>query len=304
MYPTLSSRFILAPLANINDIAFRRLCKERGAAMVCIGLISAEALIRGNDATFDMIQTCEEERPVAIQLFGQDPDVLAKAVPLLEPYADVIDFNMGCPDKHVMQQGCGSTLLLEEQKVVRLLTAMRGATKKPLTAKIRIGIDYPLHDEILSLVVAMESTGIDALAIHARTASQGYSGHAYWQIMKEIKEKVRIPVIGSGDVRNMLDARRMIEETGVDYVMIGRAAMGNPNIFAGKDVEQLTLDDIKTTYSEYLRYAEQYGIEKFAYLRMKGQLFFKGFEGAGEMRAAIGKTASLTELLKLLSRSN
>ena len=231
----------LAPLAGITDKSFRRLCRECGAALVYTEMVSAKALRYGDRKTEKLLETCEEEGDVAFQVFGSDPEVMANAAAILDSRENVLlDVNMGCPVPKVVKNGDGSALMRDPDLAGRIIEAMRAKTKKPVTAKIRSGWD---GDNVNAVEVArtLEAAGAAMICVHARTRDQFYSGKADWDVIARVKAAVSIPVIGNGDVRSREDAERMREQTGCDYVMIGRAALGNPWIFgepSGQDRDE------------------------------------------------------------------
>ncbi len=295
----LKEGLLLAPLAGINDIAFRRICVEHGASLVYTGMVNANALVRGNKATKKLAQTCDEERPVGIQMFGSNPETLAKAAKLVQDQADVIDINMGCPDKNVIKQGAGSALLKRPKRIGEIVNSVKKAIGVPLTVKIRSGVEVSSIEDTIKIAKIIEENGADALILHPRTAMQGGSGVADWNVIKEVKEYLSIPVIGNGGIKNISDAKSMMKETGCDGVMIGTAAMGNPFIFE-KTEKKKTYEEIKETFYRYLEYAKHYEIENIFYLRMQAQLFFKGFHSAALFRKDMGYVDSIEELKKLI----
>ncbi|MCK4729916.1 MAG: tRNA-dihydrouridine synthase family protein [Candidatus Aenigmarchaeota archaeon] len=295
----LKDGLILAPLAGINDIAFRRICAEHGASLVYTGMVNANALVRGNKATKKLAQTCDEERPVGIQIFGSNPETLVKAAKLVQDQVDIIDINMGCPDKNVIKQGAGSALLRRPKKIGELVSSVKKAIHVPLTVKIRSGIEKFSIEDTLKIAKIIETNGADALILHSRTAKQGGSGIVDWNIIKAVKEHLSIPVIGNGGVKTLSDAKLMMKDTGCDGVMIGTAAMGNPFIFE-KTNEKRTYEEIKETFYRYLEYAKHYEIENIFYLRMQAQLFFKGFRSAASLRKELGYVDSIDGLKKLI----
>jgi tRNA-dihydrouridine synthase B len=222
---------VLAPMAGITDLPFRMICRELGAGLVFSEMMSVEALIRDHKRTFSMLHTSPAERPVVFQIFGSKPKSLAEAARLVsERDVDFIDINMGCPVPKVLKSGAGSALLRDIGLAREIMSAVVGASNVPVTVKIRLGWDAK-NIVAVDLAQTAESVGIAAVTVHGRTKAQGFSGHADWGMIKVVKGSVGIPVIGNGDVRSALDAKRMMDETGCDGVMIGRSIQGNPWIF-------------------------------------------------------------------------
>lgn len=227
----LANPFIAAPLAGITDAPTRRIAKSMGASLVYSEMISGKGLIYQNKNTESLLKIYDDEKPVAFQLFGAEPEVIYKAAGLLQKYEnEILDINMGCPVPKVVKNGEGSALLKKPDLIYEIVRAMVEGANKPVTAKIRIGWD---DDSINCVAVAkvIESAGASAVAVHGRTRMQYYSGEANWDAIKEVKESVNIPVIGNGDIFCGEDAMRMLEKTGCDMVMIARGMLGNPWIF-------------------------------------------------------------------------
>ena len=229
------SPFMLAPLAGVSDSPFRRLAREQGAAAVYTEMVSADGLARGNQATIDYCAFEPEERPIGIQLFGSDPGIMAEATRILcdlpaERRPDLIDVNMGCPVRKVVNRCAGAALLTNVPLVRELIRRMSEASTVPVTAKIRLGWDGRSQN-VVEVARALEDGGARAIAIHARTRAEKFEGAAHWEMIGEAKRAVGIPVIGNGDVRSAEDAVRMLETTGCDAVMVGRAAFGDPWVF-------------------------------------------------------------------------
>lgn len=228
---TLDNNVILAPMAGVTDLPFRLLCREMGAGMVCMEMVSAKAIYYNNRNTEELLTVHPEEHPVSLQLFGSEPEIVAQMAARIEerPFS-VLDFNMGCPVPKVVNNGEGSALMKAPGLVEKLLTALVKAVRKPVTVKIRKGYDDNSVNAVEIARIA-ESCGVAGIAVHGRTRAQYYSGKADWDIIRRVKEAVRIPVIGNGDVDSPEAAKAMLETTGCDGVMIGRAAQGNPWIF-------------------------------------------------------------------------
>ena len=228
---TLDNNVILAPMAGVTDLPFRLLCREQGAGLVCMEMVSAKAIFYNNRNTEELLTIHPKEHPASLQLFGSDPQIVADMARRIEdkPFA-ILDFNMGCPVPKVVNNGEGSALMRDPVLVERLLSGLVKAVKKPVTIKIRKGFDEE-HCNAAEIARIAESCGVAAVAVHGRTRVQYYSGKADWDCILKVKEAVKIPVIGNGDVDSPQAAKRLLEETGCDGIMIGRAAQGNPWIF-------------------------------------------------------------------------
>ena len=224
----LENNVILAPMAGVTDMPYRILCREQGAGLVCMEMVSAKAILYKNKNTQELLKVDERERPVSLQLFGSDPDIVADIAASLEdgPY-DIFDINMGCPVPKIVKNGEGSALMRNPKLVEEILTKLVKAVKKPVTVKFRKGFDDTCINAVEIAKIA-ESAGVAAVAVHGRTREQYYSGKADWNIIREVKKAVKIPVIGNGDVFTPQDAKRLVEETGCDGIMVARGAKGNP----------------------------------------------------------------------------
>jgi nifR3 family TIM-barrel protein len=292
-------------MAGITDIAFRSLCKRYGAALTITEMVSAEAVIRQNKKTFALFQRDKSEKPFCIQLFGNDPDQIAKAAKLVEPYCGIIDINFGCPVEKIVKQGAGSALLLQPEKVREIMERTNEKIKVPITAKIRSGI----RGKAVAVKIAKicEESGASAICVHPRTREQGYSGKADWKIIKNVKDAVSIPVIGNGDIKKPEDAKRMLQQTGCDYVMIGRAARGNPFIFKQINdfLDRGTYDELSDKeklkiFLEYVNLAHQHKLS-FVDIKMQAAYFTKGLPDSNVLRNRLMKTRSIQEIKSLLS---
>lgn len=228
---TLENNLILAPMAGVTDLPFRLLCKEQGAGLLCTEMVSAKAIYFKNKNTRSLMQILPEERPVSPQLFGSEPDLMGLIARQIEeePF-DILDINMGCPVPKVVNNGEGSALMKNPKLVGEIVRKVSCSIKKPLTVKIRKGFTGESVNAV-EIAKIIEDAGASAVAVHGRTREQYYSGKADWDIIRRVKEAVSIPVIGNGDVDSPESARRLLEETGCDGIMIGRAARGNPWIF-------------------------------------------------------------------------
>lgn len=228
----LDNPVILAPMAGVTDFAFRRIVKEFGCGLVCAEMVSGKGLIYNNEKTLEMLEVHPQERPISIQIFGAEPEIMVKAARMVEEKgADIIDINMGCPVPKVVKNQEGSALMKNPQLAKEIVEAVVRAVKAPVTVKMRKGWSEKQVNAV-ELAKMVEKAGASAVTIHGRTREQYYSGQADWEIIKEVKKSLSIPVIGSGDVVSPKDAQRMLEETSCDGVMIGRGALGNPWIFS------------------------------------------------------------------------
>jgi len=243
------NRFVLAPLAGISCTAFRMLCKENGAGLIYTQMIDAALISQKTpDDVKQFLNIQEMEQPVTVQLIGSEKNILVKAVQAVEEFADIIDLNVGCIEDDYLQKGCGAALLKDLPRLEMLFRSMVDATEKPVSAKIRIGWDNQ-HINGVAAAQLIENAGVSALCVHGRTADQGYAGKVNWTIMKQIKEKVEIPVIANGDVTSYNQGISLLQKTGCDLVMIGRQAQHCPWVFNEKPV------DIK---QQILRFIELY----------------------------------------------
>jgi tRNA-dihydrouridine synthase B len=306
--PKFEGKAFFAPMAGISDPAFRLLCREEGAAMVTTELTNANFIIQKNKELkleekeiTEILEFSPKESPVGIQLFGNDVDKIVEAAKIVEPYFDVIDFNMGCPAPHITNQMAGAALLQKPEFNEKLFTKLVDAVNKPITLKMRAGVSEKDCYLFKSIGKLAENCGVSMLTLHPRTVKQGYSGKADWTKIKELKESVNIPVVGNGDITSPEDAKRMIEETGCDYVMIGRSARGNPTIFKQVNdyfnkgsYEFNPLDQVNFGL-KYLKYTEKYNI-KFAQIRSQSMQFTRGIEGGGEFRLKLGQSKNITEI--------
>lgn len=227
----LENNLVLAPMAGVTDLPFRLLCKEQGAGLLCMEMVSAKAIMYNNKNTEALLEIHPEERPVSLQLFGSDPEIISEMARRIEerPFS-ILDINMGCPVPKVVNNGEGSALMKNSSLAEAIVAKTVKAIRKPVTVKIRKGFDDSLVNAV-EIAKACEAAGAAAIAVHGRTREQFYSGKADWEIIAKVKDSVSVPVIGNGDVTDGVTAKRMLEETGCDGIMIGRAVRGNPWIF-------------------------------------------------------------------------
>lgn len=306
---TLENKTILAPLAGITNLPFRLIAKEQGCALVCSEMISAYGLVRNSRKTVQMLASSPEEKPLSIQLFGVEPDVMAEAAAMVEASgADVLDINFGCSVKKIIKIDAGAALMREPAAAEALIKSVRSAVKIPFTIKIRTGWEKS-GKQALHLAEVAEACGVDAIAVHPRTATQGFGGTADWPLIAAVKQRVSIPVIGNGDIWTADDALNMIEETGCDFIMIGRGAIGNPWIFrevqARLDGRSLPPADLALrfdTMQRYLAATVEYFGEKQACFMMRSRLgwFVKGLPYSSKFREAIKQISSQRQALTLM----
>lgn len=298
----------LAPMAGVTDSAFRRLCKEYGAALISSELISVDAIERDSDKSLVLLHVDKQESPVSIQLFGSEIDKFVLAAQKVSDMCDIIDINLGCPAPKITCQGAGSSLLKEPQKVHDIVSAVVNAVPNPVTVKMRAGYD---DKSINALEIAQlcEKAGASAIIMHPRTTSQKFSGHSNWEIIKQVKNAVRIPVIGNGDVKTPQDARRMLEETGCDMVMVGRAAMGNPYLFkqidqflkTGELLPQQSYADKLSEFKRYVEYAN--GLLPFSRIKQHAVSFTKGIKEGSRIREELMKANDIEAIMEIYNES-
>ena len=284
---------VLAPMAGFTDSAFRLLCKRNGAGLVVSEMVSAKALCFKDKKTAELLKSCDEERPLAIQLFGSEPESMAEAARLLLPYnPDVIDINMGCPVPKIAGNGCGSALLKNHALAGQIVRAVKDAVDLPVSVKMRIGWD---RESICAAEFAyvLEQNGADFITVHGRTRDQYYQPPANIDAIASVKAAVKIPVIANGDITCCSDAENMYEKTACDLVMIGRGALGNPFIFkeleakkAGESYSEPTFYERMDTVRELCALECQNKGERLAFLELRRHLpfFFKGIRGAADIR--------------------
>lgn len=307
----LANPYILAPMAGVTDLPFRLLCKEQGAGLLCMEMISAKALQYKNKNTKALLAIHPDEYPVSLQLFGSDPKIMSEMAKMIEelPF-QILDINMGCPVPKVVRNGEGSALMKNPELVHEIVSAVSKAIKKPVTVKIRKGFD---DDNINAVEIAkiIEDAGGAAVAVHGRTREQYYSGKADWDIIRRVKEAVSIPVIGNGDVTDAASAEALVEQTGCDGIMIGRGAEGNPWIFkqilhymeTGETLARPTQHEVKEMMLRHARMQVEYkgGAIGIREMRKHVAWYTAGFPHSAKLRAAINQVESLQALEQMLN---
>lgn len=306
----INSKVVLAPMAGISNSAFRRICKSMGADLVYAEMVSDKAIYYNNKKTIDMLYMTDEERPIAQQIFGSDITSFVVAAKYIEEtmHPDIIDINMGCPvPKVALKAQAGSALLKNPEKIKEIVKAVVNSVSCPVTVKIRSGWDEKSINAV-EVAKIVEEAGASAIAIHARTRSQGYSGKADYNI---IKQAVSIPVIGNGDVKTCFDAKRMLDETNCDFVMIGRGLLGNPWLI--KEINEYLENGVvidKPTDIEkidmclkHLSLLEEFECEKQAVLEIRSHVgwYLKGIRNANLVKQNIFKTKNINEIKRMLN---
>ena len=306
----LRNNVILAPMAGVTDLPFRVLCKEQGAGLLCMEMVSAKAIYYGSKNTEELMKISPTEMPVSLQLFGSDADIMADMAKKIEekPFA-ILDINMGCPVPKVVNNGEGSALMKNPKLAEEIITKMVKAVKKPVTVKIRKGFDEA-HLNAVEMAKIAEASGAAAVAVHGRTREQYYAGKADWDCIRAVKEAVKIPVIGNGDVTDALSAERLLKETGCDGVMVGRAAQGNPFIFreiteyleTGVIPPKPTPAQVRATIERHARMQMEEKGEYTGVREMRKHLswYTAGYPNSAKYRQMINGMETMEELLHSL----
>ena len=311
--PNFTSKVFLAPMAGVSDPALRIMCKKMGAGLVVTELTSVNAIVAKHEQLesqskniTEFIEFSEKERPLSVQLFGSDITALEKAAKIVEPHFDMIDYNMGCPAPHITKQMAGGALLQNADLTRQIFRTLVNSVKKPISLKMRIGVTEENNSLFLDIAKIAEQEGIGMMTLHPRTVSQGYSGHADWDMIKKLKQNASVPVVGNGDITSPEISKNFLDYTGCDYLMIGRGAMGNPFIFEQINdylesgvYKKYTLTDRLEAFVTYLELTEKYHI-RFANIKQQAIRFTKGTVGGGQLRNRLSAATNTDDLKELL----
>ena len=312
----IKNQVVFAPMAGVSNISYRQIIKEMGAGLIYSEMISTMGIVYNGKKTIDLINFNENERPISIQIFGSDLKSFVEAAKYIEEnfHPDIIDINMGCPvPKVAIKSQAGSALLKDPDKIYEIVKAVVDNTNTPITVKIRSGWDDK-HINAVEVAKKIESAGASAIAIHARTRSQGYSGSANWNIIKEVKQSVKIPVIGNGDITTPELAKQMLDETGCDAIMIGRATLGNPwiikeivhyldtNELLPKPTNTERIEMIKTHYNLLKKYSNT--THALLEIRTHALWYLKGIPGTKEIKTKICQAKTEEEFMNIIKKLN
>lgn len=305
---TLPHNLLLAPLAGITNHVFRLICRQQGASLAFTEMVSVNGMVREGEKTLSLLASSPEDRPLGAQLFGNDPGLLAQAAGMIGDSADLLDINMGCPVRKVVGTGAGSALLQDPTRIAAIIRTVRRVTKLPLTIKIRSG--WQCGDDTWQEVGRIaEAEGCDAITLHPRSRAQMFDGKANWQHLAQLKQLVKIPVIGSGDLFTPQDCQRMLAETGCDGVMVARGALGNPWIFSqtrelleGRPVIAVSCADRMSMAEQHLALYIDYAGASVAVREMKKHLgwYIHGVPGAAALRRTVNTAQNTDELLAII----
>ncbi len=309
----ISNQIVLAPMAGICNSAFRRICKEMGCGLIYAEMVSDKAITYSNKKTIDMLYMTENERPISQQIFGSDRESFVEAAKYIykNMHPDIIDINMGCPvPKVAVRAQAGSALLKSPEKIYEIVKAVSECVPIPVTVKIRSGWDEQ-HINAVEVAKVIEKAGASAICVHPRTRKQGYSGRADWNIIKQVKDAVSIPVIGNGDIKCVADVERMLAETNCDAVMIGRGVLGNPWLIK-QSIDFLNNGNYQDTISpqeridmclKHLNYLRDFKSEKTACLEIRSHIswYLKGIKGSSKIRNIICKSTDIHDIINILN---
>ncbi len=303
---TILNQVVVAPMAGITNPAYRRILKECGAGLIYTEMVSDKGLGHENEKTFSMLTVTPDEHPIVLQLFGSDPESMAVAAGIVtnETDADIIDINMGCPVTKVVKNGAGAKLMLDIEKASAIVRAVVSVTNKPVSVKIRSGWDKE-HLNAPSFAKTLEESGASMIAVHARTKTEMYGGKADWDVIRQVKEKVNIPVVGNGDIRKPEDAEHMLKQTGCDAVMIGRGLLGNPWLVSqtveyletGTYEPHVTLEKRKEMIYRHFELLRDLKGERSAILEMRshGPWYLRGLKNSAQIKARLSQTRTEKE---------